>query len=76
MILLCCQGAGRLWTGLVGATPVGGQALIRSHGRQVGVWVRADRSLEGQHLWCVSRFIGSDPHPRCQVMCLKVSRAT
>jgi len=29
---LLCQGAGGLWTGLGGATPVGGQALIRSHG--------------------------------------------
>jgi len=32
MNLACCQGAGGLWTGLGWATPVGGQARIRSHG--------------------------------------------
>jgi hypothetical protein len=74
-MILLCQGAGRLWTGLGGATPVGGQALIRSHGRRGCGRVRVDRSLEGQHSWCVSRFDGVRPSPEFQVMCLKVSLA-
>ena len=48
MNLVCCQVAGGLWTGLGWATPVGGQARIRSHGPpRLGGWV--DRSLSGQH---------------------------
>ena len=40
-MILLCQGAGGLWTGLGGATPVGGQALIRSHGPpRLGGWGR------------------------------------
>ena len=38
---LLCQGAGGLWTGLGWATPVGGQARIRSHGPpRMGGWGR------------------------------------
>jgi len=36
---LLCQGAGGLWTGLGWVTPVGGQALIRSHGPPRRGWV-------------------------------------
>ena len=59
IMILLCQGAGGLWTGLGWATSWDGQALIRSHGppRLVG---GVDRSLSGQHAWCVSRLIGSD----------------
>jgi hypothetical protein len=44
-MILLCQGAGGLWTGLGWATPGGGQAPIRSHGppRLVG---GVDRSLQ------------------------------
>ncbi len=53
---LLCQGAGGLWTGLGGATPGGGQALIRSHGpprKRVG---GVDRSLSGQ--WSLTTSAG------------------
>jgi len=32
IMILLCQGAGGLWTGLEGPHLIGGQALIRSHG--------------------------------------------
>jgi hypothetical protein len=59
--LLCCQVAGGLWTGLGWATPVGGQALIRSHGPLSGGQVGPTGQFEDSTEWCVSRFIGSDP---------------
>ena len=61
MNLVCCQIAGGLWTGLGWATPVGGQALIRSHGPPRRGWVGSTGHYQdnaGEH---VSRFIGSDP---------------
>jgi len=68
MNLLCCQGAGGLWTGLGWVTPVGGQALIRSHGpprrRRVGSTGHYQDNA-GEH---VSRFVGSDPTHDFQIM--------
>ena len=47
---LLCQGAGGLWTGLGWATPVGGQALIRSHGPpRLGGWGHIRRLLAVDH---------------------------
>ncbi len=60
IMILLCQGAGGLWTGLGWATPVGGHALIRSHGPPKGLG-GVDRSLSGQRCcYLVSRLMGSD----------------
>ncbi len=62
IMILLCQGAGGLWTGLGWVTPGGGQALIRSHGPPMGGWGRqVIMRTVGFH---VSRFVWVRPVPR------------
>jgi hypothetical protein len=79
MNLLCCQVAGRVDRTGVGHTCEVGRLLLGHTFRLRGVgWGSTGHYWDnaGEH---VSRFIGSDPLPRFQIMwgsCLKVWRAT
>jgi len=56
---LLCQGAGGLWTGLGWATPLVGRLLLGHTVRQR--LVGSTGHYQDSTVWCVSRFIGSDP---------------